>query len=70
MPRRAWAPTGSSRATCAASGPPPTARWVWSSRWSARAGVPTRQRHAAEVAHLCLALHAALVRGGLSGRAG
>ena len=28
------------------------------------------QRHAAEVAHLCLALHAALVRGGLSGRAG
>jgi hypothetical protein len=26
------------------------------------------QRHAAEVAHLCLALHAALVRGGLSGR--
>jgi hypothetical protein len=28
------------------------------------------QRHAAEVAHLCLALHAALVRGGLSGRTG
>ena len=28
------------------------------------------QRHAAEVAHLCLALHAALVRGGLSGRGG
>ena len=28
------------------------------------------QRHAAEVAHLCLSLHAALVRGGLSGRAG
>jgi DNA-binding transcriptional MerR regulator len=28
------------------------------------------QRHAAEVAHLCLALHAALVRGGLSGRPG
>jgi len=28
------------------------------------------QRRAAEVAHLCLALHAGLVRGGLSGRAG
>ena len=28
------------------------------------------QRHAAEVAHLCLSLHAALVRGGLSGRTG
>ena len=28
------------------------------------------QRRAAEVAHLCLALHAALVRGGLSGRTG
>ena len=28
------------------------------------------QRHAAEVAHLCLALHAALVRGGLSDRTG
>ncbi len=27
-------------------------------------------RHAAEVAHLCLSLHAALVRGGLSGRGG
>ena len=27
-------------------------------------------RHAAEVAHLCLSLHAALVRGGLSGRRG
>ncbi|HYJ27021.1 MAG TPA: MerR family transcriptional regulator [Nocardioides sp.] len=28
------------------------------------------QRRAADVAHLCLALHAALVRGGLSGRTG
>jgi DNA-binding transcriptional MerR regulator len=28
------------------------------------------QWHAAEVAHLCLSLHAALVRGGLSGRTG
>ena len=63
-------PTGSSRATCGASAPPPTARWGWSSRWSARGAVPTPQRHAAEVAHLCLALHAALVRGGLSGRGG
>ncbi len=35
-----------------------------------RARAPTRQRHAAEVAHLCLALHAALVRGGLSDRTG
>ena len=31
---------------------------------------PDARRHAAEVAHLCLSLHAALVRGGLSGRRG
>ena len=33
----AWAPTASSRGTCAASARPRTARWVWSSRSSGRA---------------------------------
>ena len=71
--RRARAHTGSSPGTCGRSGPPPTARSGWSSRSSRRAGAAGAAGHgpsadaAGEVLRLCIALHAALVRDGLSG---
>ena len=63
--------TASSPATCGPSAPPPTARSAWSSR-SSRPTAAQAWTHArkadptAEILRLCIALHAALVKDGLS----